>query len=497
MKIIIIKRFLLGILIFCGITNTHATSDVWEVLRGEFKLDHEVSREEVQAQIRWLIAHPGYLQKTFSQSQPYIYHIVTEIKKRNLPGELALIPMIESSFNPFAYSVVGAAGLWQLMPGTGKDFGIKQDWWFDGRRSIDHSTDAALNYLAYLNKFFDGNWTLSIASYDAGEGTISRAIKAAQQEKRSPSYWDLSIPRETQIYVPRLLAFAEIVKNAEQYKLTIPPIPYQPYFQEVNIGSQIDLNHAAKLAGISYRELIKLNPGYNHWTTAPYKPFKLLIPTEKVRQFNLNLANFPEDKRVSWTKHQVQEGDNLDSIATRYHTTVNLIKQLNQLTTNQVKINQSILIPSTRNAPLMSAPSPKQEIALVKTTYYGKPSQHNVPTPAPTAPASAFAPAVGSHRMIHIVQIADSYQRLEKMYGVNANDILTWNKLSSDQRLQVGQQLIIWKTAKPVRPYIVQNGDTLDGIAKRHKLPVNQILSLNPGLQWNTPLYIGQKILIG
>lgn len=486
--IIIIIRFLLGILVFCGIANTHATSDVWEVLRSEFKLDHEISRAEVQAQIRWLIAHPGYLQKVFRQSQPYIYHIVTEIKKRNLPGELALIPMIESSFDPFAYSVVGAAGLWQLMPGTGKDFGIKQDWWFDGRRSIGHSTDAALNYLVYLNKFFDGNWTLSIASYDAGEGTISRAIKAAQQENRSTSFWDLPVPRETQIYVPRLLAFAEIVKNAQQYKISIPEIPYQPYFQEVNIGSQIDLNHAAKLAGISYRELIKLNPGFNHWTTAPYKPFKLLIPTEKVRQFSLNLANLPEDKRVSWTKHQVLQGDNLDSIANRYHTTVNLIKQLNQLTTNQVKPNQSILIPSTRNAPLMPTPIPKQE--MVKTTYYG-PNQY---APAPVATPT---PAMGSHRMIHIVQAADSYQRLEKMYGVNANDILTWNKLSSNQHLRVGQQLIIWKTVKPAKQYIARSGDTLDVIAKRHQLPLNQILSLNPGLQWNTPLYLGQKILIG
>ncbi len=489
MKIIIIIRFLLGILIFCGIANTHATSDVWEVLRGEFKLDHEVSRAEVQGQIRWLIAHPSYLQKVFRQSQPYIYHIVTEIKKRNLPGELALIPMIESAFDPFAYSGVGAAGLWQIMPGTGKDLGLKQDWWFDGRRSIGPSTDAALNYLVYLNKTFDGNWTLSFASYDAGEGTISRAIKAAQQDNRSTSFWDLPVPRETQIYVPRLLAFAEIVKNAQQYKLSIPEIPYQPYFQEVNIGSQIDLNHAAKLAGISYRELIKLNPGFNHWTTAPYKPFKLLIPAEKVRQFNLNLANFPEEKRVSWTKHQVQQGDNLDTIANRYHTTVNLIKQLNQLTTNQIKLNQSILIPSTRNAPLAATPT-KKEIALVKTTYYKAPTQYNAPAPAPTL-------ALGSHRKIHIVQASDSYQRLEKMYGVNVNDILTWNKLSNNQRLRVGQQLIIWKTVKPTQQYIVRNGDTLDIIAKRHQLPLNQILSLNPGLKQNTPLYLGQKILIG
>lgn len=242
--------------------------------------------------------------------------------------------MIESAFDPFAYSVAGAAGLWQLMPRTGAGLGLKQDWWFDARRSISSSTDAALSYLIYLNKFFNGNWILAIAAYDAGEGTIDRAIKSAGV--RNASFWELSLPRETQIYVPRLLALAEIIKNPGQYQLILPEIPYLPYFQEVNIGSPIDLNHAAKMAGISYNELIKLNPGFNRWTTDPHKPIKLLIPAEKVHQFNLNLANLPEEKRVSWEIHTVQPGESLDTIAVRYHTTVNLIKQLNQLATNQI-----------------------------------------------------------------------------------------------------------------------------------------------------------------
>ena len=178
------------------------------------------------------------------------------------------------------------------------------------------------------------------------------------------------------------------------------------------------------MAGISYNELIKLNPGYNRWTTAPYKPFKLLIPTEKVHQFNLNLAHVPESKRVSWTRHQVRNGDNLGNIALRYHTTVNLIKQLNQLTTNQVKPNQAILIPSTKNAPIIA----KKEIAIAKTTPFGNKFQ-----------------ARGKHRVIHIVQGTDNYGKLEKTYGVTMKEIQTWNKLSPNQRLRKGQQLIIWK----------------------------------------------------
>jgi membrane-bound lytic murein transglycosylase D len=483
-KLFIIKKFLFCILIFYGVSNvsiTHAASDVWEVLRAEFMLNHETSRAEVQEQIRWLIAHPSYLQKVCRQSEPYIYHIVGEVKKRKLPGELALLPMIESAYDPFAYSGVGAAGLWQLMPRTGADLGLKQDWWFDGRRSIRPSTEAALNYLVYLNKFFEGSWILAIAAYDSGEGTISRAIKA-QGSRRNISFWNLAAPRETQIYVPRLLALAEIIKNPQRYKISLPDIPYLPYFEEVNIGSQIDLNHAAKMAGISYKELIKLNPGFNRWTTAPYKPFKLLIPTEKVHQFNLNLANLPEDKRVSWTKHQVKQGDNLDNIAIRYHTTVNLIKQLNQLTTNHIKPNQSILIPSTQNVPIV----PKKEIAIAKTTPFGA-STHT------THPIQEGK----TRRVIHIVQGTDSYQHLGKLYGVTTKEIQNWNKLSPYQRLRTGQQLVIWKQIKQPIQYKVQNGDSLSIIAKRHQTNVNKILSLNPGFRWNTPLRPGQKILVG
>lgn len=460
-----------------GITHStiaNATPDVWEVLRSEFTLNHETSRAEVQEQIRWLIAHPSYIQKVCHQSEPYIYHILGEIRRRKLPGELALLPMLESAYDPFAYSGAGAAGLWQLMPRTGSDLGLKQDWWFDGRRSIRPSTDAALNYLLYLNKFFNGSWILAIAAYDSGEGTIARAIKATQPQASTVNFWELPVPRETQIYVPRLLALAEVFKNPHRYKITLPEIPYLPYFEEVNIGSQIDLNHAAKMAGITYKELIKLNPGFNRWTTAPYKPFKLLIPTEKVHQFNLNLANFPENKRVSWETHKVKAGENLDNIAIRYHTTVNLIKQLNQLATHRIKPNQSLLIPSTKNTPVI----PKKELAATM------PLEHQIA-------------AARNHRIIHIVQDHDTYQKLVSTYGVRAYDIQTWNKLASNQPLQKGQQLIIWKRVNQPIQYTVKRGDSLSSIAQNHRTKIEQIIALNPGLKRNIPLHLGQKLFVG
>ncbi len=459
---------LTGLCILTQATNAHAAPNVWEVLRKQFTLNHAVTQPEVQNQLRWLIAHPSYLQK-LAQSEPYIYHIITEVKKRKLPGELVLIPMIESSYDPFAYSGAGAAGLWQLMPGTGTDLGLTRDWWFDGRRSIRPSTDAALNYLAYLNKFFQGDWILAVAAYDSGEGTIKRIITNSGQQGNI-NFWKLPVPQETKAYIPRLLALAEIIQNPNRYHVQLPDIPHIPYFEEVNIGSQIDLNNAAKLAGIPYKDLIKLNPGYNRWATAPYRPYKLLIPADKVEDFSRNLANLPEDKRVSWTRHKVSAGDDLMLIARRYHTTVNLIKELNQLKSNAVKKGEFVLIPSSKNTPAAKTPP----------TLVAKPPQFI---------------AARQYKLIHIVQRNDSLQRIQSKYGVSANEIRLWNKLSAKTALRRGQQLVIWKRSNSTGSYIIKQGDTLSVIAKRNATQVSTLTRLNPGL--TKYLRPGQKILLG
>jgi membrane-bound lytic murein transglycosylase D len=442
--------FLFLIVCFCSFQTAHsqATPNVWEVLRKEFSLSHELNRPEVQTQLRWLIAHPSYLNQ-LARSEPYIYHIVTEIKRRNLPGEIAIIPLIESSFDPFAYSGAGAAGLWQLMPGTGTDLGLKRDWWFDARRSIGPSTDAALNYLAYLNKFFNGNWILAFAAYDSGEGTMARIIKNSGQSGNRIQFWSLPVPQETKAYIPRLLALAEVIQNPKRYHVELPDIPHVPYFEEVNIGSQIDLNHAAKLAGISYQDLIKLNPGYNHWATAPYRPYKLLIPASKVEDFSRNLANSPEEDRISWKRHQVSVGDNLTLIAQKYHTSTNLIKEFNQLKSNTITKDQYVLIPSKKPISQATITQP------IKNKKY---------------------------KIIHIVQKHDSYALLEKKYGASMQQIQAWNHMEPKARLRQGQALSLWKSSQ-VRVYRVKTGDNLSLIAHQHKLSVNQLRQLNPGLR--------------
>ncbi len=461
-------------LFISSLLNTPATAggtppNTWDVLRQQFSLNHQATQPEVQSQIRWLIAHPSYLQK-LAQSEPYMYHILTEIKKHHMPGEVALIPMIESAYDPFAYSGAGAAGLWQLMPGTGTDLGLKQDWWFDARRSIRPATDAALNYLLYLNKFFNGDWILAFAAYDSGEGTMARIIKNSHQTGHNIHFWSLPVPNETKAYIPRLLALAEIIQNPKRYKVELPDIPHAPYFEEVNIGSQIDLSHAAKLAGISYKELIKLNPGYNRWATAPYRPYKLLIPVDRVEHFNLNLAQFPEDQRVSWTRHQVSAGDNLQLIAQRYHTTSNLIKELNQLKSDSVKKGQYVLIPNTKNTAVV-AKSP----VLKAAPHFTQPKQY---------------------KTIHIVERYDSYPVLEKKYGVSASEIKSWNKLASKQPLRHGQQLVIWRRSKVSGTYVIKSGDSLSQIAQRNRTNVKTLVQLNPSLNRRL-LHPGQKITLG
>ncbi|ABQ54563.1 transglycosylase SLT domain-containing protein [Legionella pneumophila serogroup 1] len=418
-------QLLFSCLIFF-IFSTHAksfeTPDVWDVLRSEFKMNHEAYRPEVQDQIRWLLDHPGFVTKACKQAEPYLYHVTREIQRRNLPGELALLPMIESAYDPFAYSKVGAAGLWQIMPVTGNQLGLIQDWWFDGRRSINHSTDAALTHLMHLNKVFNGNWILSIAAYDAGEGAIGRAVKANNTNGGSVSFWNLDVPKETQIYVPRFLALAEIMSNPRAYKINLPAMPFRPYFEEVNIGSQIDLNHAASLAGISVSELTKLNPGYNRWATAPYKPFTLLIPIAKVTQFYFNLSHSPVDKRVSWRKHLVLPSDSLQSIARKYHTTVSLIKKLNRLSDHSIRPNQILLIPSAKSTPSLPFHEISKSKFLSQTPTKGK-----------------------VYRVIHIVQANETYNTLERLYKVTAQDIMKWNHIGSGEALVKGRQLIIWK----------------------------------------------------
>jgi len=393
------------------------TPTVWNVLRKQFMLDHEVHRPEVQAQLRWLLKHPDYL-KRFTEAEPYLFHIMTEIKKHNLPGEIALVPIIESAFDPFAYSGVGAAGLWQFMPGTATDLGLKRDWWMDSRRNIRASTEAALKYYRYLGKFFHGNWQLAFAAYDFGEGNVARAVRQSGKSKEKAKFWNLPLPQETRTYIPRLLALAEIIEHPERYHVQLPRIKNKPYFQEVDVGQQIDLSQAAKLAGISYQELIHLNPDYNRWATPPYQPYTLLLPINHVQEFSKQLAELPQDQSMKWTRHQVKSGENLSLIAQKYGINSTLIKKTNHLSSDKIKPGQYVLVPHQMKT------SPKKTAT--------KKAPDHIPKP-PT------------YKVIHIVQKHDSFKTIQRKYGASEQAVRAWNHLGEQHPIQIGQELVIWK----------------------------------------------------
>lgn len=339
-------------LVFSTLTNAlKSESNIWEALTNEFSLNHEIHHPEVQKQLKWIINHPDYLKKMTQQSKPYIYHILKEIKKHNMPGEIALIPMIESEYDPFSSSNKGAAGLWQLMPDTGAELGLRKDWWVDGRRSIGPSTDAALNYLDHLHRFFHGNWILAFAAYNSGEGTVSRAMRRNQQKQ----FWSLSLPHETKAYIPRLLALSEIIQNPKRYHIQLPEIAHEPYFKEVSVDKLIDINHAAKLTKVSSYDLHRLNPGFKDWSTQPYRPYKLLIPTEHVADFNRNLANLTgtkaqnksakNEEKPLMQQYTVKQGDTLTQIAHQHHLKLLALKKLNpHLKNDRLKLGQQLII---------------------------------------------------------------------------------------------------------------------------------------------------------
>ncbi len=458
---------LLGLLFPLG-AIAHQSPNIWDVLRSQFTIHHAVDQKEVQKEINWMMNHPGYLHQ-LARSEPYIYHILSQIKEKHLPGELALVPMIESAFNPFAYSGKGAAGLWQIMPTTGSGFGLKQDWWFDARRSVRLSTDVALNYLSYLHKYFHGDWLLAIAAYDAGEGTVSRSING--QTGKQISFWNLPLPAETKAYVPKLLALAELISYPEHYHIKLPDIAQTPYFQEVEIGSQIDLHHAAQLAEVPYSELIKLNPAYNRWATAPNQPFKLLIPAEKVSTFRHNLSHVPKEKRVSLLKHRVRIGDTLASIARFYLTNSKLISELNQLVSNELTPNQILLIPSTKN------------------TFAPKPINSQLTKPD-------RLPVIQTYKVIHIVQPQDNLQTIAGHYQLKPEAICDWNQLKPTTPLKPGHELVLWRKKIIPGVYTIARGDSLEIIANKYQTTVSNLEKINPELH-TRGVKPGIKILVG
>lgn len=266
---------------------------IWDRVRRNYHITtrqkHQIEQTRVQLFVKQYRQSGKQLIKMSAQASPYLYYVVEQVEKRNMPGEIALLPMIESAFEPKATSPKGAAGLWQFIPGTGRHFGLKQDKYYDGRRDITASTQAALDYLEFLHAKFNKNWILALAAYNAGEGTVQQAINRNKRAGKPISFWSLNLPKETKDYVPKLLALAEVVGHPEKHAISLPHIENKPYFMPVDPGKAMDFNKVAKLADIQVKEIQRLNPGYKQSSTHPKGPQQLILPTGNAEKLLDNL----------------------------------------------------------------------------------------------------------------------------------------------------------------------------------------------------------------
>ncbi|PCI66482.1 MAG: lytic transglycosylase [Piscirickettsiaceae bacterium] len=428
-----------------------------------------VNNKRVQAEINWYSKHPEYIARVQKNAVPYLFYIVNEVEKRGLPGELALLPIVESAFRPFAYSHGRAAGLWQFIPATGKAFGLKQTWWYDGRRDVTASTDAALQYLTKLSTRFD-DWFLGLAAYNAGGGNISKAIKYNKKRGKNTDYWALKLRKETLQYVPKLIAISHILAHAEQYNIDLLPIPNEPYFQKINTQKQIDLARASALANIDITDLYKLNPAFNQWATDPAGPHYLLVPSVKAEQFRQQLAALPDNQRLKWQRHKIKQGETLGHISNKYHTPIALIKQANQIHNHSIRAGKYLLIPTPSfDNSLYSSSVPMRKKAIVSAQRKGQKRQYRVSK-------------------------GDSLWTISQQHKVTVRQLAKWNAMAPRDTLKVGQQLNIWQrqrsnsrstTLSPASKnqsinYTVRQGDSLYLISKRFKVSINDLK------RWNT-----------
>jgi membrane-bound lytic murein transglycosylase D len=465
--------------------------DLLDRLRAGFAMPEQESLK-IDRELTWFAAHPDYIERTFGRAEVYLHFIVGEVEARGLPLEIALLPVIESAFEPYAYSRARAAGLWQFIPGTGSQYGLKQDWWYDGRRDVVAATGAALDYLEALHDEFDGDWLLAVAAYNCGERTVERAVRNNRAAGKPIDFWNLKLPAETRAYVPKLLAMSRLVANPGDYGLEFSVIPNVAHFQRVDTGGQIDLKIAAELAGVTVEELYGLNPAYHRWATDPSGPHVLLLPVEAADVFRQNLQQITPDQRMSVQRYSVRKGDTVASMAAHFNTTPQLIRELNGLGANdKIAVDTELRVPS---ASIVLPEKVMRAAALVDGRQ---------------------AARRGKLRGVHVVRRGDSLWGIARSSGMDVATLASLNGIKPGAKLQAGQRLTL-RTAALDKPgagavfptsvlpaaggvaarqvtYVVRRGDTLWSIAKVLQVNVANLLDWND-LSSRSTIKPGQKL---
>ncbi|WP_297527121.1 LysM peptidoglycan-binding domain-containing protein [Thiohalobacter sp.] len=445
-------------------------TDFWERLRSGFALRVPDSLAVDQYRKRFLRS-PDDLRRLLQRGAPYLPWILDQVEARDMPTEIALLPAIESSFDPFAYSHGQAAGLWQFIPATGRHFDLAQNWWYDGRRDPVPSTRAALDYLQRLHDRFD-SWLLAVAAYNSGEGNVRSAIRRNRARGRPASFEYLSLPRETRAYVPRLVALAQIVAEPERYGVQLPDVDPDARLSTVDLGGQMDLALAAELAGVPLAELYRFNAGFNRWATPPDGPHRLLLPADAAARLSTALETLPPQRRVRWVRHRIRSGESLGTIARRYQTTVAVLKDVNELRSDLIRAGRHLLIPVAQRS---------------LEDYAGS-----------LAAREARRLATGGKR--YRVRSGDTLWDIARNEGVRVRDLARWNGMAPADTLRPGQILVLHRpgTATSMQRrviYEVRRGDSLAAIAARFRVSVRELTRWND-VDSTRPLRPGQRLTL-
>ncbi len=377
--------------------------NLWDRVGSELTWQ-DIDNSRIDKQRKALLRQPYYLQVISERAHYYLFHIVEEVEARDMPMELALLPVVESTLDPFAFSYSGAAGLWQIMPRTGRHLGLERNSWYDGRQALRDSTDGALDYLQFLNDRFDGDWLLAVAAYNAGEGTIDRARKSNASRGKATDYWSLSLRRQAREYVPKLIALTQIVAAPDTYGLEVPFVANAPAFEVTEPDAPLHLSRAAQLAGVDIDTVRALNPGLRRGTLSPHGPRELLLPVGTGEEFTANLAEHGPGQPPAAQTYRIRSGDTLSQIARRFGTDVAHLRAANNLHGSRIRAGDTLLIPG--------------DAALV---------------------SGGDATATG-----YFVRAGDSLYRIANRFKVSVSNIVVWNGLDPDDYLQPGQKLTLY-----------------------------------------------------
>jgi len=454
---------------------------IWPRLIDRFSISSCPDDSRAKRWANWYADNPDYMQRVLMRARPWMHLIAGEIERRDLPGELALLPVVESAFDPFAYSHGRAAGPWQFLSGTARDFGITINDWYDGRRDFVAATGAALDYLQYLSGLFDGDWGLALAAYNAGQGRVGRAIRRNAARGLGTEWHELPLPRETLGYVPKLKGLGCLFRDPANYAFVLPALPDVPQVATVELDGPVDVVALAMQTGLDLTELVTLNAGLNRHMTPPTGPTYLVVPLAEADRVAAALQNLPEPPPLQYRQIRIQRGDSLSVLARRHGTTVDALKRTNNLSGHRLIAGQTLELPGKV---VETAPGGDAEYQRVYREMAAL-QQKLLPT----------------DRFIHRVRSGESLWVIARRYGISVGDLQRMNGLGPRTLIRPGQRLVI-ETDRAVRSpaasnqrYVVRQGDSLWLISRRQRVGLNELMRWN-GLDSDSVLRPGQELII-